>query len=141
MKSIKDNAQSVTSEIKTMLSKALVESAQEKIKSQKNSLMSDKIDLQRQLIQILYTEAFIKEQREHADPLEFIYLSIGHNMHKNELVKQWPAGSFFDMDTTSKEPRDLMEITGSIKVVNQESNKHLKNTRHQKIGQDSINDT
>ena len=68
-------------------------------------------------------------------------MSLGHNLHKNELVKQWPVGGYMDMDTTSKEVRDLMEITGQIKVVNQESNKHLKNTRHQKIGQDSINDT
>ena len=34
-----------------------------------------------------------------------------------------------------------MEITGQIKVVNQESNKSLKNTKHQKMGQQSIKDT
>ena len=66
--------------------------------------------------------------------MEFIYMSLGHNLHKNELVKQWPVGGYMDLDTTSKEVRDMMEITGQIKVVNQESNKHLKNTRHQKIG-------
>ena len=49
--------------------------------------MSDKIELQRQLVQILYTEAFIKEQQQQADPMEFIYMSLGHNLHKNELVK------------------------------------------------------
>ena len=73
--------------------------------------------------------------------MDFIYTSIGHNFHKNELVKSWPMGGIVDADTTSKENRDLMEITGQIKVVNQESSKHLKNTRHQKIGQDSVNDT
>ena len=103
--------------------------------------MSEKIELQRQLMQILYTEAFIKEQRDQAEKLDFIYTSVGHNLHKNDIIKQWPLGGTIDMDTTSKENRDLMEITGQIKVVNQESNKHLKNTRHQKIGQDSVNDT
>jgi len=37
-------------------------------------------------------------------------------------------------DPDQKDIRDLMEITGQIKVVNQESNKSLKNTRHQKMG-------
>lgn len=44
--------------------------------------------------------------------MEFIYMSLGHNLHKNELVKQWPVGGYMDLDTTSKEVRDMMEITG-----------------------------
>jgi len=107
--------------------------------------MSDKTELQRQLMQILYTEAFIKEQSKQAEPMEMIFLSIGHNMHKHDLIKQWPKPllslAYGEMDSSSKDVRDVMEITGAIKVVNQESNKHLKNTRHQKQGHESNKDS
>ena len=38
-----------------------IKAAQDKIDFKTNQMMSDKMELQRQLVQLLYTEAFIKE--------------------------------------------------------------------------------
>ena len=91
-------------------------------------------------MQILFTEAMIEEHRTKADPMEFLMTSLGHNVYKQELVKQWvlPLASLAPgemEDPEMKDIKDLMEIAGQIKVVNQESNKSLKNTKHQKMGQ------
>jgi len=73
-------------------------------------------------MQILFTEQFIIEQSEQADPMELVYLSIGHNLYKHEQIKQWPKPllslTYGEMDTSMKDVKDLMEITGQIKVVN-----------------------
>ena len=107
------NTESVTLEIQKMLEKAL-KSAAEKIDTKTNQLMSEKLELQRQLTQILYTETFIKEQSQSAEALEFINISIGHEAFKNDLIKQWPdslgPGQLEDYDILDM--RDLMEITG-----------------------------
>ena len=60
MESISLNAKQVTTDIREMLEKAL-ESAQEKVAHKANQLMSDKTELERQLMQILFVETFIKE--------------------------------------------------------------------------------
>ena len=108
--------------------------------------MSDKTELERQLMQILYTESFVRHSSEQAEPMDFLYTSIGHNVYKQELIKQWPLPlqslAPGEMENQNlQDIRDIMEITGQIKVVNQESNKSLKNTKHQKMGQQSIKDT
>ena len=86
MDSIKNNAKIVTEEIQTMLENALT-SAIKQVNTKTDQLMSDKMELERQLVQILYAETYIKEQSKSAGQLDFIYQSIGHNIYKHELVK------------------------------------------------------
>lgn len=60
MDSIKNNAKIVTEEIQTMLENALT-SAIKQVNTKTDQLMSDKMELERQLVQILYAETYIKE--------------------------------------------------------------------------------
>ena len=78
MRSIKDNAKAVTDKITNILMKAL-EEIDQNVRAQTDQLKSDRNELNRQLYEILYAEAFIKKQSEQADPLDFLNLSTGYN--------------------------------------------------------------
>ena len=68
------------------------------------------------------------------EPMDFLLTSIGHQSYKHELIKQWPLQLLSlapgEMEDPEQSIPDIMDITGQIKVVNQESNKSLKNTKN-----------
>ena len=82
------------------------------VRAKTDQLKSDRNELNRQLYEILYAEAFIKKQSEQADPLEFLNLNTGYTQVKYGLVNQWPivSGDLGDM-------QDLLKIAGEIKVI------------------------
>ena len=91
------------------------------VRAKTDQLKSDRNELNRQLYEILYAEAFIKKQSEQADPLEFLNLNTGYTQVKYGLVNQWPivSGDLGDM-------QDLLKITGEIKVIKPNSSTKLQ---------------
>lgn len=111
MQHIKENAKTITEQINSILMRAL-DDIDKHVRAKTDQLKSDKNELNRQLYEILYAEAFIKKQSEQADPLEFLNLNTGYTQVKYNLVNQWPivSGDLGDM-------QDLLKIAGEIKVV------------------------
>ena len=111
MQYIKENAKTITEQINSILMRAL-DDIDKHVRAKTDQLKSDKNELNRQLYEILYAEAFIKKQSEQADPLEFLNLNTGYTQVKYNLVNQWPivSGDLGDM-------QDLLKIAGEIKVV------------------------
>ena len=91
------------------------------VRAKTDQLKSDRNELNRQLYEILYAEAFIKKQSEQADPLEFLNLNTGYTQVKYSLVNQWPivSGDLGDM-------QDLLKIAGEIKVIKPGSSTKLQ---------------
>ena len=111
MQYIKENAKTITEQINSILMRAL-DDIDKHVRAKTDQLKSDKNELNRQLYEILYAEAFIKKQSEQADPLEFLNLNTGYTQVKYNLVNQWPivSGDLGDI-------QDLLKIAGEIKVV------------------------
>ena len=111
MQHIKENAKTITEQINSILMRAL-DDIDKHVRAKTDQLKSDKNELNRQLYEILYAEAFIKKQSEQADPLELLNLNTGYTQVKYNLVNQWPivSGDLGDM-------QDLLKIAGEIKVV------------------------
>ena len=85
MQHIKENAMQVTEKINQILMNALND-IDKHVRAKTDQLKSDRNELNRQLYEILYAEAFIKKQSEQADPLEFLNLNTGYTQVKYGLV-------------------------------------------------------
>lgn len=85
MQHIKENQKSVTEKINRILFYALDE-IDLHVRAKTDQLKSDRNELNRQLYEIVYAEAFIKRQSEQTDPLDFLNLHTGYIQVKNSLV-------------------------------------------------------
>ena len=76
-----------------------------------DQLRSDRIELNRQLTEILFAEAFIKKQAVQAEPLEFLNLSTGFSQVKYTMLNTWPILSD-DLDDKT----ELLRAEGDIHI-------------------------
>ena len=113
MNAIDENSQNVSNEIQVMLTKSL-EEIERHMRNKTDQLKSDKKELNRQLYEILYTQAFYRKQVEYATPLEFLYLSAGFQEMKEKIMQQWPlvTGDLGDN-------QDLVKMHGEVKISSQ----------------------
>lgn len=125
MEAIQRNANEVTQEIESMLREALRE-IDLHVRAKTDQLKSDRVELNRQLYQILYAEAFIKKQSDLSEPLEFLNLNTGFLQVKQGLLNSWPivSGDLNDM-------QDILKLNGQIKVTNTETNQTIENVNTQ----------
>ena len=87
-----------------MLQKAM-QDIEKHVRTKIDQLRSDKLELNRQFYEILFAEAFIKEQADQAEPLEFLNLSTGFSQVKYGMLNTWPIISEDLVDTS-----DLLKV-------------------------------